>query len=291
MKYFGTMTDNKDLVNKQYVDTMITNTTNTIDDKIDVINQNISEEYNPNYTYALGSFCLYGGRLYKCISPITTAEAWNPNHWNNTEIGIELEELVSSGEIVIGVCNTGSSTMSKVVTMSNFTLESGKIFGVVFTYSNTADFIQLNVNGTGAKDVVDDTYVFGNFAWGANQVILFTYDGTYYRPVHSFFDYRMAHEIGVAQQNIASYFVRRGTYHKGDYVINEEDGVLYYCTNDVSGQSQIDSSHWIERKVTNDIKSLFEEARRIPIPDPPTTNGTYTLSVTINNGQATYSWV
>lgn len=37
--------------------------------------------YDPTETYALGSYCIYGGVLYRCSTAITTAEAWTVGHW------------------------------------------------------------------------------------------------------------------------------------------------------------------------------------------------------------------
>lgn len=41
----------------------------------------LAPAYDPSKTYAVDSPVTYGGRLYKCTTAITTAEAWNPAHW------------------------------------------------------------------------------------------------------------------------------------------------------------------------------------------------------------------
>lgn len=37
--------------------------------------------YDPTATYSLGSYCIYGGVLYRCSTAIDTAEAWTVGHW------------------------------------------------------------------------------------------------------------------------------------------------------------------------------------------------------------------
>lgn len=85
-----------------------------------------------------------------------------------------------------GVCGTAADTVAKTVTISNldnFVLEKGAVVAVKFTNSNSASNPTLNVNGTGAKNIVR----YGTTAtstgttttgWAAGAVQLFIYDGT-----------------------------------------------------------------------------------------------------------------
>ena len=73
------------------------------------------------------------------------------------------------------------------------------------------------------------------------------------------------------------------TYNIGDYAAyNNTSGVgLYRCnTNNTTGAW--DDTKW-------DLVTVASVLARVPA--PPTTDGTYTLSVTISSGVATYSWV
>lgn len=78
MKYFGTMTDDNDLVNKKYVDEAVSESENII-----------ANEYSSSSTYAVGSYVIYEGNLYRCTTAITTAEAWNSSHWTQVTVGGE----------------------------------------------------------------------------------------------------------------------------------------------------------------------------------------------------------
>lgn len=37
--------------------------------------------FNTSYKYAVGAYCTYAGELYRCITAITTAGAWNASQW------------------------------------------------------------------------------------------------------------------------------------------------------------------------------------------------------------------
>lgn len=82
-----------------------------------------------------------------------------------------------------GYCQTAAGTAAKVVDMTGFTLLEGTTIHVKFQYNNTASSPTLNVNGTGAKNIVQyDTTAVGNVdstsGWYAGAVVQFTYDGT-----------------------------------------------------------------------------------------------------------------
>lgn len=82
-----------------------------------------------------------------------------------------------------GYCETPAATKDKVVDMTGFTLLEGTTIHVKFQYANTASAPTLNVNGTGAKNIVQyGTTAVGTTpetnGWYAGAVVSFTYDGT-----------------------------------------------------------------------------------------------------------------
>ena len=83
-----------------------------------------------------------------------------------------------------GVCSTAAATAEKAVTVnSTFVLAEGAQVVVKFTYANTAASPKLNVNGTGAKSIMQyGTTAAGTTTattgWIAGAVQTFTYDGT-----------------------------------------------------------------------------------------------------------------
>lgn len=92
-------------------------------------------------------------------------------------------EVDSKVTPMYGYCETAAATVAKTVTISNFTLITGRTIFIKFKYANTATNPTLNVNGTGAKRIYRwGTTSAGTTAatngWQANSVIALTYDGT-----------------------------------------------------------------------------------------------------------------
>lgn len=87
-----------------------------------------------------------------------------------------------NGKAYYGTCTTAASTQAKVVTCSDFVLETGAIITVKFTnaqtYNGTAT---LNVNSTGAINICRvGTTTTTRYYWSAGEVVDFVYDGTNY---------------------------------------------------------------------------------------------------------------
>ena len=72
----------------------------------------VASKYSPTANYQLNSYVIYNNKFYKCIVPITVAEPWNPNHWEETLVSNELG--VGSGNKIFevsfgGIDDTSSS--------------------------------------------------------------------------------------------------------------------------------------------------------------------------------------
>lgn len=93
------------------------------------------------------------------------------------------------GKVWYGTSSTTASTAAKVVTCSDYTLQTGSIIGISFSTANTAATPTLNINSTGAKSI----YVGAStpnatdnvLKWSANTMVYFLYDGTYFRYITS----------------------------------------------------------------------------------------------------------
>lgn len=81
-----------------------------------------------------------------------------------------------------GTCSTAASTTAKVVTCSDFVLETGTKVTVYFTYANSASAPTLNVNSTGAIAIRNSNGAAGTltYRWYAYQAVDFIYNGTYW---------------------------------------------------------------------------------------------------------------
>ena len=52
-----------------------------------------SDAYDNSKSYAVGDYCIYDNKLYKCITAITSAEAFDISKWQHTTCGTELSIL------------------------------------------------------------------------------------------------------------------------------------------------------------------------------------------------------
>lgn len=77
-----------------------------------------------------------------------------------------------------GTCSTAAGTAAKAVTVDKFSLETGAVVAVKFTYANTAANPTLNVNSTGAKAIYQGGAAIAASAITANTVYELVYNGT-----------------------------------------------------------------------------------------------------------------
>lgn len=85
-----------------------------------------------------------------------------------------------------GTCSTAANTATKVVECEGFTLTTGARIAIKFTVENSASGkAKLNVNDTGTIEIYTNGAALtssGNaLKWGANAVLTFVYDGTYWQ--------------------------------------------------------------------------------------------------------------
>ena len=55
-----------------------------------------SDAYDNSKSYAVGDYCIYNNKLYRCITAIESAEAFNIAKWEQTTVGNEVSQLNSN---------------------------------------------------------------------------------------------------------------------------------------------------------------------------------------------------
>ena len=78
--------------------------------------KNIAEVYDFAQTYAVGDYVIEGTQLYKCIEPVTVAEAFDPEKW---EAVLVTDEMATSGGAVID-----DTTTSQDKTWSSYKIDA-----------------------------------------------------------------------------------------------------------------------------------------------------------------------
>lgn len=105
-------------------------------------------------------------------------------NWNVKVYGMLLEAYIrrKSPGVAFATCDSAEDAEEKVATVNGtFVLTTGTFFVVKFTNSNSVSMPKLNVNGTGAKYIVQyKNFIPSPYIWRPNQSVMFVYDGTYY---------------------------------------------------------------------------------------------------------------
>jgi len=71
--------------------------------------------YSPTGTYTIDSYCIYGMKLYKCSTAITTAEAFTASHWTATTIMAEITAIngnIATAYTPVITFNSGSANLT-----------------------------------------------------------------------------------------------------------------------------------------------------------------------------------
>lgn len=106
--------------------------------------------------------------------------AWQMVGWNNTVMQTPTNGFLGQG---YGTCSTAEATAAKAVTLSGYSLTTGGIVAVKFTYGLCAS-ATMNVNSKGAKSIfIDGAAVTAATAKRvlAGDIGYFIYDGTQYQ--------------------------------------------------------------------------------------------------------------
>ena len=106
-------------------------------------------------------------------------------------------------------CSTAGATQEKEANCTGFSLRTGAIVAVRFTYANTVASPKLNVNGTGAKSI----YLNGSALpeanwWKAGDVVTLVYNGTYW----SVADGSTLTQLASTNTNVANLTLRADTF-------------------------------------------------------------------------------
>ena len=76
------------------------------------LRKNIASDYSSSNTYTVGEVVLYNYDLYRCTTAITTAEPWNPSHWEVISVASGFVNLTGTQTI------SGAKTFSSVIASS-----------------------------------------------------------------------------------------------------------------------------------------------------------------------------
>jgi len=101
--------------------------TNNLNDRVDNAVRNDADVYSSAGTYAVGELVIRSDKLYRCITAITTPEAWNPAHWAETTLEAELTRAVNAVNGNVGIVENGD-TASQNINEGQFVIWKGGLY-------------------------------------------------------------------------------------------------------------------------------------------------------------------
>lgn len=139
-----------------------------------------------------------------------------------------------------GTCSTAAATVAKVVTIDNFSLETGAEISVKFTVTNTATNPTLNVNGTGAKAIYYNGAAISAGYLKANRVFKFIYTGSQYELVGEInTDTNTKNTTGTTNKTGTKMFLVGATSQAASPTTYSNKGVYIGTDNVVVGASKV----------------------------------------------------
>ena len=101
----------------------------------------IAPTYSSSAVYSVGAYVYYNGDLYRCTTPITTAETWTAAHWTAAVLGDDVGELkiyidTIYGQNIVNCCVDGYKSTSTYGGIT-YTLNADGSYTVYGTQSGT----------------------------------------------------------------------------------------------------------------------------------------------------------
>lgn len=141
-------------------------------------------EYSAAQTYAVGDYCTHDGKLYRCTTAITEAEAWTEAHWAETSVTAELEAIstllqkkadtTKKTTVTLSTNWTGNaSPYTQTVTISGTTVNSK-----VDLQPDATAIAKMAEDGTMALYIANDNGVLTANAVGEKPTVALTIQAT-----------------------------------------------------------------------------------------------------------------
>ena len=136
---------------------------------------NLAADYSSNKIYAVGEYCIYNGSLYRCITPITTAETWTAAHWETVALADDVSEIkIAFAEFESQVSDSGLITIPRTNKNGYYIDSTGAVVSSSSNYQTT-DPIDISAYNilyiTGRANYTHLIYAF----YDANNVFISGY--------------------------------------------------------------------------------------------------------------------
>lgn len=124
-------------------------------DHIDDIEDDLADAYDSTATYAVGDWCIRNGKLYECITAITTAEPFDSTKWRRVTVA----ELKSNLTNLNKVKTTGTAILGLNDAGTDYTIQKQGVVTITATLGSGADpYIRFIINSIRRWQVYSGNY-------------------------------------------------------------------------------------------------------------------------------------
>ena len=141
----------------------------------------LASTYSSSSKYAVGDYVYYSGSLYRCITAITTAEAWTSGHWTQVALANEVNDLtyeknaLGDSSLIYSQHTIVDYTSNSWRLLNNGLCESNANYKMLKYYVYPGQTLKIvsddkaqfqtvsSVPSTGASNRIDKTYGIGTF--------------------------------------------------------------------------------------------------------------------------------
>ena len=222
--------------------------------------EDIAPQFSESATYAAGDMCVYGNRLYRCTTAVTTAGAWNSANWTEATV----RDILSALALAVTLTPVYSQTptfsewafnRSEVSVSGPLEISAG-LWGYHFLGDELDNYSDQKFSSEAEAFVA--TELTTTTAYGVpiiatrtrTDILGYTLGDQSDKQLQPKGDYALLSEVYAAVQQIAPAFEVRTSqdpYSQGELV--SKDGVVYQC-DDALFYGEWSALSWTAKKVS-----------------------------------------
>ena len=138
------------------------------------LTKSVAAPYDATATYGVGDHCSKDGKIYICVSAITTAEAWTDAHWERVMVEEEIEDTKKGLAYV-----EEGTTASQNIAAGSYVWWQGQmcVAASAIAVGDTLSSTNLTVKSTGGLNDLNSNITANSIGKLWTKVVEFTTDG------------------------------------------------------------------------------------------------------------------
>ena len=212
----------------------------------DKLKADVAPAYSASDTYSVGDYRLYDHTLYKCNTPISTAEAWTAAHWTAVNVTGEISELNDAVDSINDVVFSEELIIDALDEYSSETVPSSTI-----TKAHPYEFI------AGLKYRLKVTVVNAHFKEQTNALRADTSKATGTSTGY------LEQALLRINNNQSSGFITNGSVYEAEFTATDDDNNILMRYTFSSGSSSVKIEVYQPSDVRKDIQLLDKNIKNV----------------------------